>query len=109
MPRVLQFTSIAVLLFVLGTGTGTLSSSAGESPDKVTTDTLSYCRQLSARVDAMENASSSTPQEVYDLSVAGKDMCNHGAIRGGIMRLRSAIVLMLHPGATPAMQMGRTN
>ncbi len=99
-----------MLLLGLSTGPGTLTSIAGESPDKVTTDTLSYCRDLSDRVERLMDASSNPPQSATDLSIAGKDMCERGSIRAGIMRLRSAMVLLLHQTSVrPAVQMGRTN
>ena len=99
-----------MLLFGLGMGTGLRPSAAGESPaEKVTSDTLTYCRQLSEQLDQLKSTTTNPPEAVIHLSVAGKDMCERGSIRGGILRLRSAIVLMLHgPPSNDALRMGRT-
>jgi len=97
MVRLMQISAIAVLLLGLNGGSGLRPSAAGEAPEQVTTDTLDYCHALAARVDQLTSAGPRPPQSVAELSAAGKDMCARGVIRGGIMRLRSAIVLLLHP------------
>jgi hypothetical protein len=98
MLRLSRISGLAALFLGLGLGTGLWPSAAGESPpDQVTTDTLAYCHTLSARLDQLKTGSAYTPPEVNSLSVAGKDMCERGIVRGGILRLRSAIVLLLHP------------
>ncbi len=97
MVRLIRISAIAVLLLGLDGGSGLRLSAAGETPQQVTTDTLDYCHQLAARVDQLTSAGPRPPETVAELSAAGKDMCARGVIRGGIMRLRSAIVLLLHP------------
>jgi hypothetical protein len=98
-----------MLLVGLGAGTGMLTPAAGESPpEKVTSDTLTYCRHLALQLDQLKSASSNPPQTVNDLYIAGKDMCESGSIRGGILRLRSAIVLLLHPSGDAALHAGQT-
>jgi hypothetical protein len=97
MVRAIHISGVALVLLSLNAGTGLMPSAAGESPEQVTTDTLTYCRQLAARVDQLESGGAKPPEAAVNLSVAGKDMCERGGIRGGIMRLRSAIVLLLHP------------
>ncbi len=99
MLRAIHISSIALVLLAVNAGAGLLPSAAGESPEQVTTDTLTYCRKLAARVDQLESGGTKPSEAAVHLSVAGKDMCEHGGIRGGIMRLRSAIVLLLHPPA----------
>jgi hypothetical protein len=65
----------------------------------VTTDTPEYCLQLLDRVSAMVNvASAPPPSEVTSLSTEGQRMCDHGQLRGGIARLRRALLLLQHPG-----------
>jgi hypothetical protein len=97
MARIVRIVGLAALLLAFGAGSGLLPSVAGESPpEKVTTDTLAYCRQLAARVNQLEGGTPSPPVAVTELSTAGTDMCERGSVRGGIMRLRSAIVLLLH-------------
>jgi hypothetical protein len=100
MIRPIRIAGIAVILVCLGAGTGLFRSVAGEStPETVTSDTLTYCRHLALQLDQLKSSSSNPPQSVNDLYVAGKDMCESGSIRGGILRLRSAIVMLLHPQA----------
>jgi hypothetical protein len=108
MFRLMRIVGLAVVLVGLGLGSGMFSSIAGEStPEMVTSDTLTYCRQLALQLDQLKSASSNPPQSVNDLYVAGKDMCESGSIRGGILRLRSAIVMLMHPGDT-TLHAGRT-
>jgi hypothetical protein len=112
MHRLIRISGLAVLLLGSGLSTGMLPSAAGQAPaEKVTTDTLTYCHQLAARLDQLKSSSVNPPAEVNDLGVAGKDMCEHGSVRGGILRLRSAIVILMHPtgdGDGDPMRMGRT-
>lgn len=68
-----------------------------QTPMEVTTDTPEYCHQLAERVhNLVQIASGKPPREVTDLSVEGQKMCDHGQTRGGIMRLRQAILIMKH-------------
>jgi hypothetical protein len=61
----------------------------------VITDTPEYCLYLLDRVSEMVRvASNPIPREVTDLSTEGHRMCAHGQTRGGIMRLRSALLIM---------------
>jgi hypothetical protein len=70
-------------------------SLAGESaPDLVTTDTPQYCLQLLDRVSEMVRSRANLPDEVTTLSTQGQRMCDQGQTRGGIMRLRRALVLL---------------
>jgi hypothetical protein len=64
---------------------------------EVTSDTPEYCGELAERISGMVRATSMPPSaEVRTLSVEGQRMCVHGQTRGGIMRLRRAIAIMLH-------------
>ena len=68
-----------------------------QPPMEVTSDTPEYCLQLADRVNSLvEVAQAKPPQQVADLQDEGKRMCEHGQTRGGIMRLRQAIVIMKH-------------
>ena len=67
----------------------------------VTSDTPEYCMQLFDRVSELVRvAETPPPQEVTSLSSEGQKMCDQGMTRGGIMRLRRALLLMTHDGAT---------
>ena len=65
------------------------------SPMEITTDTPEYCQKLLSRVSELVRlATAPIPREVPDLTNEGQRMCDHGQTRGGIMRLRSALMLM---------------
>ena len=94
----------ACLLLVTGVWltTGKYPAAAQKPPEssapmEVTTDTPEYCQYLQTRLHALvHSASSPPPQEVTDLLADGQRMCEHGQTRGGIMRLRRAMMLVTH-------------
>ena len=64
-------------------------------PMEVTSDTPAYCLHLLDRVSEMiRMASAPVPMEVTNLTTEGQRMCAHGQTRSGIMRLRSAVMIM---------------
>jgi hypothetical protein len=66
----------------------------------VTSDTPEYCLQLLDRVSELVRvAETPPPQEVSSLTSEGQRMCDQGKTRGGIMRLRQALMLMTHDGS----------
>jgi hypothetical protein len=70
------------------------------APVVVTTDSPAYCEQLSKRVETLRlEATTPPPQEVADLSEEGSRMCDNGLARSGVMRLRRALSIMMHPDA----------
>ncbi len=73
---------------------------AGQSPpQQVTSDTPQYCLHLLDRVsELVRGAPSPPPQEVTYLSTEGQRLCDQGQTRGGILRLRQALMLMMHQG-----------
>ena len=75
-----------------------LNPVAAQNPSdslEVTSDTPEYCLHLLDRVSEMvREAHAPVPREVTDLSTEGHRMCAHGQTRGGIMRLRSALMMM---------------
>jgi hypothetical protein len=90
------------LLFTLG-ALSTISSGPAAAQDQVvqsnpmvvTTDTPEYCLHLLDRVSELVRlATLPVPREVTDLTTEGHRMCAHGQTRGGIMRLRSALMIM---------------
>jgi hypothetical protein len=69
--------------------------SGGSSPMEVTTDTPEYCQKLLHRIgELVRVAMVPVPHEANDLTVEGKKMCDHGQTRSGIMRLRTALMMM---------------
>ena len=70
------------------------------APVEITTDTPEYCLQLFGRIsELIRVATAPVPHEVTDLTTEGHDMCAHGHPRGGIMRLRSALMIMKNDGS----------
>ena len=66
-----------------------------QRPQRVTTDTPQYCLALLDRVSTVvRGLGAPPPQEVTSLSSDGQRMCDEGQTRGGIMRLRRALVLL---------------
>ncbi len=65
----------------------------GEDPMTVTSDTPGYCLGLAER---MEQAGSMPPQ-MRVLWEQGRALCERGHVRGGLMRLRRA--MMIYHGA----------
>ena len=78
-----------------------VSSAGGDSlPAVVTTDTPEDCQKLFVRIsEAIQAATAPPPLEVASLSTEGERMCNDGLTRGGILRLRRAL-LILQQGTT---------
>jgi hypothetical protein len=71
------------------------AQAAQSSPMVVTSDTPEYCLQLLDRISEMVRlAAAPVPREVTDLTTEGHRMCAHGQTRSGIMRLRSALMIM---------------
>ena len=58
----------------------------------LTTDTPAYCAQLTKQVTDHH----STMPDVQHLLAEGHDMCDRGEVRGGIRRLRRALVILHH-------------
>lgn len=72
---------------------------SGSGAEEVTTDTPEYCLHLLDMVsDMVRRSVHPPPHEVTELSSQGQRMCDHGQTRGGILRLRRALLLMMqHP------------
>jgi hypothetical protein len=75
---------------------------AQERPPEVTTDSAAYCTKLYDRVQQLRLASPVPPsREAMDLTAEGQHMCDEGLARGGVMRLRRALHIMLHTPDEP--------
>lgn len=88
----------AALLWVCS-ATSVLPCAVGaqSSPAEVTSDTPEYCVRLLDIIARLVNGSAAPPpHEVFDLSSEGQRMCDQGQTRGGILRLRRALLIMKH-------------
>jgi hypothetical protein len=97
-----RFLTTAGLLSALGTlptiSAGPIAAKAlliQANPMEVTSDTPAYCLHLLDRVSELVRlAAAPVPLEVTDLTTEGQRMCATGQTRSGIMRLRSALMMM---------------
>jgi hypothetical protein len=75
----------------------TLPAPAQSRDPTVTSDSPEYCDVLMDRISTMaRTAAMPPPTEAAALSEAGEWMCVHGQTRGGILRLRRALMIMRH-------------
>ena len=66
------------------------------------TDTPEYCAHLHWRLnDLVAHAPSPPPREVIELSDSGQRLCLHGHVRGGVQRLRRALIIMMQRAEAP--------
>jgi len=97
-----RISGLAGVLACAGVGVALLAAVpvAGQPPpQRIITDTPEYCLQLLDRVSEMVRvASIPPPEEVSLLSSEGQRMCDQGQTRGGIVRLRRALMLLTHQG-----------
>ena len=92
-------TSLAGFVACLGLGAvlvGALPVAGQPPPQQVTSDTPEYCSRLLERISELARSSSAPPSyEVTSLTIEGQRMCNQGQTRGGLVRLRRALALVL--------------
>jgi hypothetical protein len=89
------FLPIGLLSLVSGAPLAAQVGPSGSPPMEITTDTPEYCQKLLNRISELVRlASSPVPHEASDLTTEGRRMCDHGQTRSGIMRLRSALMIM---------------
>jgi len=67
----------------------------------VLTDTPAYCDLLVERISELELVLSTLPPEASRLAAEGRRMCELGLTRGGIARLRRALVMIKNPQPYP--------
>lgn len=94
MGRTTGFVGIAAGLGILVTA---VIPGVGQSPPAViTTDTEQYCRQLAEKLSELVQIAPRAPEiEVFTLSGEGRHLCDMGQVRGGILRLRRGMMLMM--------------
>lgn len=104
MSRAWPLATVSLLLAFCAWSVAVVSPAAADGvesvskPMEVTTDTPEYCLHLLDRVSKLVRlAALPVPREVTDLTLEGQRMCAQGQTRGGIMRLRSALMMMEKP------------
>jgi hypothetical protein len=91
-PYLLLAGAVLVALVLLALSQSGPPSVAG--PMMVTTDTPAYCNDLAAQVAAAQRAHPAAQPEAARLAREGRQMCDNGLIRGGLLRLRRALLLL---------------
>ncbi|WP_148360213.1 hypothetical protein [Acidisphaera rubrifaciens] len=77
-----------------GSASGAAASTDAEA---VTTEDGRYCTHLQEKLAQVEQGALQPPlQEAVSLSAEGTRLCEEGNVRGGIRRLRRALVLLMH-------------
>jgi len=66
-------------------------------PVMVISDTYEYCMRLQRMIQQAPGR----PKDVNLLLIEGHRMCEHGEIRRGVLRLRTALWTLHHPVAAP--------
>ncbi len=75
---------------------------AQDQPPEVTTDSAAYCTKLYDRVQQLRLAAPAPPsREAMALTAEGQHMCDEGLARGGVLRLRHALRILLHADDGP--------
>ncbi len=65
-------------------------------PAVITTDTVAYCNELSDKLAELIKIAPRPPEdEVLGMGTEGRHLCAEGQVRGGILRLRRAVLVML--------------
>jgi hypothetical protein len=98
MSPLVRTTGIAGLATTgLGVVLVTAVPSVRQSPPAViTTDTPAYCRELSNKLAELVRIAPRPPEdEVLSMGTDGRHLCREGHIRGGILRLRHGVMVML--------------
>jgi hypothetical protein len=92
-------TSVAGVVACLGLGAvlaGAMPVAGQPPPQQVTSDTPEYCSRLLDRISELARSTDAPPSyEVTSLTIEGQRMCNQGQTRGGLLRLRRALALVL--------------
>ena len=68
---------------------------AQPGPLRVTTDTVEYCGHLAGRIAVAQRTTTTANPEAESLAAQGRHMCEIGRIRGGIARLRRALLMLM--------------
>ena len=83
-----------ILATLASASTGSASPGDQAMPDAqtmiVTSDSSAYCRTLSTAIAAH----GALPREISDLKAEGDELCSEGQVRGGITRLRRALMVL---------------
>jgi hypothetical protein len=87
--------AVPAILSVPGSPVSAQGERVPGAPVEVTSDTREYCLKLLDRVSDMVRLSAAPiPPEITMLSTKGEKLCDNGQLRGGILRLRRALVMM---------------
>jgi hypothetical protein len=83
-----------ILVLWFGFGLPNSLAPAADDPPRVITDSPDYCRQLRLMVEEVVRQTTAPPWGVEGLTEEGGRMCDQGRVRGGIVRLRRALMML---------------
>lgn len=89
----IRASAVTTLLLFSSSQAGAQESDKAATPMVVTSDTGAYCIMLGQQISA-SGAHGGLPQEVRDLQAQGRELCATGHVRGGINRLRRALMVL---------------
>lgn len=75
-------------------GMGASEAPSGDPPVRLTSDTAEYCQDLETRLNVTLRRLPTPPPLAVTLSAEGGDLCARGLVRGGITRLRQAMLIV---------------
>ncbi len=92
------YRGVVAASLVLAVGSTTALSQSETAPPadpmQVTTDTPQYCDTLADQVAQASRAHPAAVAEARSLAAEGQRMCDEGLIRGGLARLRRALLML---------------
>jgi hypothetical protein len=91
--RPVALTTLSLLIGLPSAGGQSMHSSESD-PMRVMSDTPEYCWHLASEFYTAQRRAHDLPPDVRVLAHEGQSMCDHGLIRGGIRRLRRALLLL---------------
>ena len=92
------FRGVVAASLVLAVGSSTALSQSepvpSADPMRVTSDTPQYCDTLANQVAQASRAHPAAMPQAKSLAAEGQRMCDEGLIRGGLARLRRALLML---------------
>jgi hypothetical protein len=79
---------------LLGAAPGAPEALSGDPPVRLTSDSAEYCQDLETRLNTTLHRLPTPPPLAVTLSAEGGDLCARGLVRGGITRLRQAMLIV---------------
>ncbi len=87
--------ALGLLVLAAGLSWSDRAMADDDTAPRITSHSQDYCAHLTERLDALMFTAHLAPSaEVISLTEEGRRMCDAGHVRGGIARLRRAVLLL---------------